>query len=454
MKIILFIIITNILALVTTNAQTANKKSSNQIMNNTNSKAQDNYNGVSEFYVDGIKVILQNNPGKIISARVFITGGVDNYSEKEQGIENIALSVLTSSGSKNYPKALFNSITERKGIRIGASSSRDYSTISLTTLETNWNESWSIFSDLLINNSWDAVEFKNAQENIIAGIQQNESNPDSYLSDMLIDGLYKGTSYAKDPEGTIETINALTLDGTQAHFNKIFAKKKLLIVIVGNVTKEDLTAKISLAFKNLPEGKADVFVSNPPKINQPELTQEARQIATNYIMGAFEAPKSGTKEGLILNVAMSILSDRYFTEVRTKRNLSYAPQAFYSGNKNPYCGIYVSTTKPNDAISVMMDEVRKIKKEGFLEKELINQKSSFLTRYYMGMETVSTQANGLGVADLRTTWKDAVNLTERIESITLSELNSVFSNYANAIHWFYLGDLEQVDEKIFKSSIK
>ena len=91
------------------------------------------------------------------------------------------------------------------------------------------------------------------------------------------------------------------------------------------------------------------------------------------------APYANSKDGVAMQIAMSILGDRYFTELRTKRSLSYAPAAFYAmaAVNNPYSVIYISTTKPEESMQVMVDEINKIKKEGFLEDELRDVKVSF-----------------------------------------------------------------------------
>ena len=49
---------------------------------------------------------------------------------------------------------------------------------------------------------------------------------------------------------------------------------------------------------------------------------EDRDIATNYIIGQMDAPKMDSKEGVAMRIAMSVLRDRLFIEIRTKRGLS------------------------------------------------------------------------------------------------------------------------------------
>src|SRR5207253_71269 len=103
----------------------------------------------------------------------------------------------------------------------------------------------------------------------------------------------------------------------------------------------------------------------------------------------------------------SILGERYFTELRTKRSLSYAPAAFYvrSAINNPYSVIYITTTDPKQSMQVMVDEINKVKSDGFSEDELVNKREGFLTNYYLTLETTGSQADALGAAEIQGGWE-------------------------------------------------
>nr|HMT28944.1 hypothetical protein [Bacteroidia bacterium] len=102
----------------------------------------------------------------------------------------------------------------------------------------------------------------------------------------------------------------------------------------------------------------------------------------------------------------------------------------------------------------MTEEINKIKKEGFTEKELTDKKQSFLTRYYMGQETSSAQSMTLGMNELGGTWKNAESFTDDVNKTTLKEVNTTFAKYTGAIRWTYLGKKDAVKEEDFKQTWK
>lgn len=407
---------------------------------------------VKEYNVNGVTVLVKPALNEVVGVQLFISGGVNNFVKGKDGIEALCLSVLTDGGSDKYSKEKFHDITESKGIYISADAGYDNASISMRTTTKTWNIGWDIFQDMILHPAWNAESFEQLQAQTISGLMQQQSDPDETLRKMSIKGTFAGQRYEKDPEGTPETVKALTLDDLKAHYAKILQRKKIVIVVVGKVDASELIKRIG-ELKTVPEGVADKFISIPPKTTANALVIEERDIATNYIRGVFNAPAEGTREALAMRIAMSMLYDNMFIEVRTKRNLSYAPAAGMSGLYDPYCYLYVSTTKPNEAAQVMIDEVRRVKKEGFKDKELANKKEGFLTGYYMGQETNSSQAASLGANALKTGWQKSETIRSEVESLTTKEVNDVFRKYATNIKWYYLGDKSLIDEKIFKQGL-
>ncbi|MFN2430372.1 MAG: M16 family metallopeptidase, partial [Cryomorphaceae bacterium] len=167
---------------------------------------------------------------------------------------------------------------------------------------------------------------------------------------------------------------SITLEEAKNHFNKVVTRKNSLLVVVGDITVEDLKSKVAESLAKLPEGTAPKELYRGDKVSK-GLYVEDRKIETNYVKGIFDAPKRGTEESVHDSLAFSILYDRFFEELRTKRSLSYAPSARATGYKaRPMNEIYISTTDPKASIEVMIEELNKVKTEGFDQDELKGKK--------------------------------------------------------------------------------
>jgi predicted Zn-dependent peptidase len=408
---------------------------------------------VQVFTVDGLKVILKPTAKDVVSARMFYKGGTANYTKAQEGIEKLTVALLVEGGTVNKNKVQFHTEAEKMGTEFGSSSSYDYSELNMTCVKMFWNESWALFADAVMNPAFDEEEFNLLKEQMVTAAKQTETDPDAHLRNLAMQHAFEGRNYGKVPDGTSESLSKLTLDDLKTHYKKISGKNRAFLVVVGNVTQEEVTAKVKAALAKMPLGTAAPF--EPRKlITEPGIFVEDRDIATNYIRGMMSAPTMSSPDGIPMRIAMSILRDHYFVELRTKRSLTYAPQAAYSASivNDPYNIIYVSTQKPQEALQVMIDIINKFKAEGFTQKELNDQKEQTVTQYYMGLQTAADQSFNLGMAHM---WGDltiADTYHNRVKAVTLKDLNRVFDKYTSAIRWTYLGKKADVKTEDFKQA--
>lgn len=408
-----------------------------------------------EFTVDGIQVILRHTPKEVVSAKLFIKGGTSNYSKEKEGIETFALNLAVSGGTASKDKYTFAGEAEQIGAEISAASTMDYGSINLTCVKMFWDKSWNLFADAIVNPAFDSEEFDLLKEQLISGAKQRESDPDQHLRQLSLQGAFPGKNYAKVPEGSTASLTGITLDEIKTYYKNTVGKQRVLLVVVGNITKEDLTAKINTSLVKLPLGTPAKVEAKTP-LNTPSTISEDREMATNYIRGMMDAPKVDSDEGVAMALAMDIMRDRLFVELRTKRSLTYAPGAGYASSlvNSPYATLYASSTDPKQSIQVMVDEVNKLRTEGFSAKELLDKKQSFLTDYYMGLETTESIANQLGISEMQGGWESLDTFTKEVDGITIEQLNAAFKKYSNSIKWTYLGDKKLVTDDDFKQPQK
>ena len=405
---------------------------------------------VKEFTVGGIKVIFKSSTKEVVSARLFIRGGAANYSKVDEGIEALTLNVVTEGGTKSLSMTEYGTALEQIGAAVSYGTSLDYSTIDLSCIKTYWDDSWKLFADAIVNPRFDQKSFDIIKGKIESGAKENESNPDAYLDNKSMEMAFAGKNYSKIPYGTPTSLSKITLEQVIKHYQKVAGKQNVFLVVVGNVTEADITQKINATLSKLGS------VTSAPAETRPLITQgvtiENRDIATNYIKGMMSVPSLKDKDGVPIRLAMSIMGDRFFVELRTKRSLTYAPAAYYTGNliSSPQAVFYASSTDPKQTLQVMVNEINNVKNQGFTEKELKDKKERFLTGHYSRLETNDTQSMWLGVAEITGSWKYTETFMSDVDKVTVKDLNTVFNKYSNSINWMYLGKESAVSKDDFK----
>jgi predicted Zn-dependent peptidase len=261
---------------------------------------------------------------------------------------------------------------------------------------------------------------------------------------------FAGKDYAKDPDGTEETVSKLSASQTKAYYSSILTRSRMLIVVVGDLDRDMLEKRIQELTALIPEGKP--FKQNRysyvPAKNS--FTSEKKELATNYIEGITAAPQPGTADFDAYILASRIFYNRHFLEVRTNNGLSYAPIVDFNGGLSPSTSIVVSTTNPDKYKEVLDQLISKIKKEGFTPAEVKNGKTIYVTSFYYKMETNAAQASSLASNEvLHNNWRRALTINEDLKKVSLADVNRAFNKYVNHITWVYQGDSSKVNPALY-----
>jgi zinc protease len=405
-----------------------------------------------EFDVNGLKVIVKaNKANEIISAQLYLKGGSSNITEVTQGIEPLLFESALK-GSKNYPKEKLNTILDRTAARIYTSSNRDFSSVNLYCLNRHFDETWNVFTDVVLNPAFEEQEVDLVRERLLLDIRQRGDSPDARLYEIADSLFYKDHVYSLDPQGTEQTMAQITIAQMKNHLQKNLQTSQLLLVVAGNIDTEKLKKEIENSFGQLPRG--DYKSIQPPRIvhNTAGLQVEKRELPTNYIAGFFGAPALNDKDFYAATMTLNILSWRIWEEVRSKRNLSYSPRAFIQNDYANRAAIYVTTVAPDTTIKVMLAELKKLQHNNVSEKDLNDRITMYLTRYYLNNETNEAQASFLARFELYGSgWQEAQKYVENLRKVSVEDIRRIANSYFHNIQFAVLGNPELIDRQLFTS---
>jgi predicted Zn-dependent peptidase len=407
---------------------------------------------VSEFDVNGLKVLFKRREGSLtVAAGLFIRGGSRNITAENAGIESLMLSAATEA-STNYPRAKMRSELARMGTVIGSSVNYDYSVLSLGTTRLHFDRSWQIFTDVALRPSFAREEVTQLQTRIVSTLRDDTDDPDTYLQRLQEKVAYAGHPYLNRAEGTAESVGRLSAEDLRAYHQKVMQTSRLLLVVVGDLDAEQLRNTIAAGLGKLPRG--DYHAVPIPQLSFENWSVEVtpRGLPTNYIQGLFAAPPLTSADIYPMRVASAILRDRVFEEVRVRRNLSYAPSAFLGSQAANIGGLYVTAVDANQAVRVMLDEVTRLQREPVSAEDIQAVVAQFLTSYYMGQETNAAQAAELAQYELiGGGWRNSVEFIERVKAVKPVDVQNVSLKYMRNMRFVVLGDPQRIDRNVFRN---
>jgi zinc protease len=403
-----------------------------------------------DMMINGVKLIVVPSGNEIVQIDIVIKGGVQNYTADQAGIEKMAMTALTECGTQKDDKNSFKNKLDEVDARIYGFTGRDAAHFQLNCIKSDFETVWPLYVDALTAPRFDPKEFARIKEEAINNLREQESNPDGALQKLAMQTAFKGMDYAKFPAGTIENIQKFTPQQTKTYFQSLLTRSRIFIVVVGDISKDDLQKKMTALFAKIPQGKPFILKRSTYVPPENSFVSKQKDVATNYIMGISSAPQANSKEYFPATLASRLFYDKAFLEVRTKNGLSYAPAAYISTGLTPFSVMYVTTKEPDKYIAVARNMIDKIKKEGFPADDVKNMKTTYTTYQYYNNETNGSLCSMVANFELQTgDWHHALSLKEDLKPVTPADVNHVFNKYIGNFTWVYQGDPKKVNPVLF-----
>jgi zinc protease len=407
---------------------------------------------VTEFDVNGLKVIVKRRPGSLtVVAGLFVRGGARNVTAQNAGVEALMWDVATE-GTQSFPRESLRKEEARMGTNLSYGINYDYSALTLGSTRQNFDRSWELFTDAALHPGFTAEDFQREKSRMVVARGNVNDVPDSFLEVLQSKIAYAGHPYLNDPDGTAESLSRLTVEDVRRFHAQLMQTSRLLIVVVGDLDPATVRDRVAATFGKLPRGDYKQDAPPPLAFSAPSVEFTQRDLQTNYVQGVFVAPPLTDPDIYPMRIASSILNDRIFNEVRMRRNLSYAPSAFLRDQGANLGGIYVTTVgaNTNEAISVMLSEIGRLQHEPADPSELASEVSGYLTKYYIGQETNAAQAGELAKYELiGGGWRNSIHFLERLRAVTPADVQRVSRKYMRNLRFVVLGDPKGVDKNLF-----
>jgi predicted Zn-dependent peptidase len=409
---------------------------------------------VTDGWVNGVHVLVKRIPGaESASTQLYIQGGVRNWGKADAGIEQLALRTAATGGTESLDKSAFSNKLAELGISIGAGADSDYSSIGAWSLTPLWDEAFALLVDVFRRPAMPATQLELVRAQQLQAIKHEQETPDSRLGLLVDETIYKGHPYQHRAIGTLESVAELTLDEVKAHLARLRETSRLLLVVVGDVDAKEVFAAVDKGFGDLPRGSFELSELEHWTSDQGAVTVVEEKLPTNYIMATVPGPRMTDPDFFTAWVAMAVLGHREFEEVRTKRNLSYAAAAWFSGFSHlPAATLYTTPVDPKKTMEVMLGEAKRLRDEPVPAPELEGAKATMLTRYWQSQESPAQQASMMATVQLYGgDWRAVRTLHEKVAAVTAEQIQAWAKKRLTHFRTFVIGDPKAIDKAALES---
>jgi len=321
---------------------------------------------------------------------------------------------------------------DAKAIDIHASVGRESFVIEVSSLKSEFPYAVARLVELLKDPNYTNEALAQIKHQKIGWLKQKESDFNHVASSALREMLFKDTALARAYDGTVESIEKMTLEDIKTFLATHLGYTNVIAVVGGDIALKDAEVYLKDILTLLPSVTVKevkhVSVSNKKETHL--LDEETEQA---YIF--FGAPFNFSykeKDQHKAKIAEYLLGgagfgSRMMEEIRVKRGLTYGVYASLRRTKPAsYMSGYLQTklSTQDEAKELIQKVVDDFVKEGITAKELEDTKKFLLGSEPLRMETLSQR---LGRAYNDYYYERPLDFSKeqlaKIESVTLKEMN-------------------------------
>ncbi|NVO56206.1 insulinase family protein [Rhodobacteraceae bacterium B1Z28] len=359
------------------------------------------------------------------------------------------MSGLIEEGAGDMDARTYARELESLAASFGYSASDDTVSISAKFLTENREDVINLLRTTIHEPRFDQDAVDRVKAQILSGLKSDLKDPNDIAGRSFAEMAYGDHPYGSEGKGTMDSVSALTRDDVVTAYGSVFAKDRLYVGAVGDISAAELGTLLDKLLADLPEtgkpipDRAEVTI--PGGVNVVDF--DTPQSVALFGQKGIDRDDPDFFAAYILNhiIGGGGFESRLMQEVREKRGLTYGVYSYLVPKDlaSVYLGSVSSANdRIADAVEVIRNEWARAATEGVTQNELDDAKTYLTGAYPLRFDgngqiagiMVGMQMEGLPI-DYIATRNDKVN------AVTLDDVNRVASELLDpdGLHFTVVG---------------
>lgn len=312
------------------------------------------------------------------------------------------LAYMMNEGAGDMDTSAYGARMEDLDMKFACGQWSDWTSCGMTTLKASADESFDMVRQAFSSLRLDDEPFERAKREMIVGIKEDETNPKSVASRAMNEALIPGHPYAR--RSTEQTVSAIQKSDARKLMAQLMTKDRLLVVVVGDITADELKPKLDEVFGSLPATSVLPVVRDAKA-----LPAQAKPIVMDLpqpqTLIMFSGPGIRREDpdfyaAYVLNYILGggSFSSRLTDDVREKRGLTYGIGTGLSIQPHFWRWQGSSATmndKADEVVQLIRDNISRLGKEGPTAEELADAKAYITGAFPLAFDSNTKIAQNL-----------------------------------------------------------
>lgn len=374
--------------------------------------------------------LAEDHTTPVIAITFAFKGGAALDPTAKLGLSGFAVSLLDE-GAGELDSFAFQSELQDRAITLRFSDDSDMIRGNLVTTTPNAARALELMRSAMTTPRFDSEPVERIRRQILVGITSNQESPGRIARNTLMEAVFAGHPYARESNGTAESVAAITTDDLRAWVKGRFARDRLLVSAAGDISPVDLGKAMDALFGDLPKTTGlDATLRLVAAPAKGRTIRVEKDLAQSMVYMAQRGIMRNDPDWYIATVNDYIFGSgsfaaRLMNEVREKRGLAYSVStslAPYDAGSLMFGSVGTRADQADTSIAIIRDEWKKMREAGPTQKELDDAK-----QYLTGAWPLRFTTNGSIAEILLAVQRDNLGLdyidkrNGLIEAVTLAD---------------------------------
>ena len=383
---------------------------------------------------NGLRIITEEIPVmRSVAVGLLVGAGSGNETKSEGGISHVIEHMSFKGTEKRSAHQIAHEL-DAVGGKINAYTSKEITMYYAMVLDKHIDTALDVLSDLLLNSKLDPAALEMEKKVVLEEINMYEDTPDELVHDLFFSKILHGHPLGKPTIGSKASVKSFTRNDLMNYRKKWYSPKNTIISLAGAIPK-DVCQRVESYFCDW-NGPAPTPPSSPHAIKGSLTLKKKKTEQVNLclgVKGVTQVSEDRYPYALLDNILGGSMSSRLFAEIREKRGLAYS---IYSTSA-PFRDIglayvYAGTSKENLAkvVELVLEEYKKIKKEGVTPEELTKAKEYIKGTLVLGLESTAARMSWMAKSEYyydRTMTIDEI--FEKVDKVTRDDIIELANKY-------------------------
>ncbi len=304
---------------------------------------------------------------------------------------------MMGTATENRSKDELNEAIDFIGASLNTSSTGFYA----SALKKNHKQLMEIAAEVVKNPVFKQAEFEKQKKQLKSSIKSSENSPGA-IAGRVYDRLIYGKDHPYGDIRTVETVKNITLEDVKKYYEQYYDPSISYMAVVGNVSKSDIKPLMKDHFADW-ESDSDIEEKTFEKPTAPGqrkvgvVNRSSAEQSTLRIGHPVDLQLKDTNffAARIANTILGRPNFRLFMNLREDKAYTYG--AYSRIDADEKVGSFtafadVSNDATDSAVTEVLEEMRKIRKEGVTKAELSRAKNYITGNFAIGLEDARTVA--------------------------------------------------------------